>query len=94
MPKGGKKSDSEKVIIEISLDDDTITMVPQGGGIYIYQKDEVDEDVVDRLLPHADVTVYSQNERYTVEEMDDLGIGIWGRREEPEVADEFRFRWY
>jgi len=93
MTKGRKGGDSEKVIIEIDIDDNTITIVPQEGGIYIYQKDEVENDVVDRLLAHADFTVYSQGEHYTVEEMEDLGLGIWGEKNDQEEDDRWAFRW-
>lgn len=66
--------DSEMVIIEVNLDDDSITIVPAEGGVYTYYPgDEVDNDRIERLIAAgATYTVYSQGEVVTQEEIEEL----------------------
>ncbi len=64
---------SKDVYMEIDWDDRTVIIVPEAGGIYQYSLDEVDNDVIDRIIEGgAEYTVYSQGESYTKEEYEEI----------------------
>ena len=61
---------SEKIILEINFDDNTVTMIPQSGGVYIYDLDEAGiYGLIERLeAAGAQTTVYTQTVELSEEE--------------------------
>lgn len=71
---------SEQVILEIDIDNNEVTVVPQGGGVYTYSLDDPGIiSMIERLEKGgATYTVYSQEETYTEAEYEKMVREFYG----------------